>query len=79
MWDDAQKWAINIKRKDSLQTVYSNNIQLGRLMVYFDESKNDICLVENAPFQKAIFKLDRNNNFNPVEIQKMPDNTNMVL
>lgn len=79
MWDDAQNWFINLKFRDSLKTVYSKSIQLGKVNVYFDEIKNDIYLIEDAPFQKGIYKLDKRNNFTPMAIKVIPDTTKMTL
>ena len=79
IWDDAQNWFINLKIKDSLYKIYSKSIQLGKVIVYFDEVKNEIYLKENGPYQTEIYKLDGKNNFKPVEIKKFPDTKNMVL
>ena len=79
IWDDAQNWFINIKILDSLQTVYSNSIQLGKLEVYFDEINNEIYILEKGPFQKEVYKLNKKNNFQPTKILKTPNTSNMVL
>lgn len=79
IWDDAQNWFINLKFRDSLHTVYSKSIQLGKVKVYFDEIKNEIYLIEDAPNQSGVYKLDKLNNFTPTAIKVIPDTTKMTV
>lgn len=78
MWDDGQRWFINLKMLDTLVTVYSKNIQLGKISVYFDEAKRAIYLIEEGPHNSDRYLLNKANDFVPTKVTRIPDTAHMV-
>lgn len=72
-WDDSQKWKVTIKYNNQSKQLYKKDIQLGKLDVYFSADLGVIYLVENAPYQKDVFKVKPNESFTLSEITESPD------
>ncbi len=54
VWNDAQSWKVYININGEAKNIYAEDIQLGKLELYYDRENNLIYLVENAPSKKEI-------------------------
>ncbi|WP_299668893.1 hypothetical protein [uncultured Polaribacter sp.] len=75
IWDDSQHWRVHLQSEHKLKTIYENEIQLGKLNVYYNTSENTFFLVEDAPYQKSIYKIDTDNNWKLIKVNNLPDFT----
>ncbi|WP_142785634.1 hypothetical protein [Changchengzhania lutea] len=74
VWDDAQAWRVTIKSNDLVIELYNKNIQLGKLEVEYDTILNHIYIIENAPHQKGLYKIEPLINLNVSVIDSLPRN-----
>ncbi|HKJ06472.1 MAG TPA: hypothetical protein VJ970_03315, partial [Flavobacteriaceae bacterium] len=72
IFDDANSWRLYIKYKNFLKRIYKEDIQLGKVDLYYSHKQNFIYLVENAPYQKKVFKINPLADFKVTEIDKLP-------
>lgn len=77
IWDDSQTWKVHLKSESVYSLIYEKDIQLGKLELYLDRSKNLLFLVENAPYQKFIYEINLSESDLALnEIEKLPEISN---
>lgn len=79
VWDDANSWRLYIKYNNFFKRIYKEEIQLGRVDLYYSHKEELMYLVENAPYQKRVFQIAPKEDFAVVEIDKLPPNKNFEL